>query len=77
MKLFACKAKPRHHRAMADIINLRRARKAREREAEQKRADASRAEHGRSKAERQAAKTEASRANRLLDGARRENEDES
>lgn len=57
---------------MAEIINLRQARKARQREADARKADASRAKHGRSKAEREAQGREAGRSARLLEGARRD-----
>ena len=57
---------------MAEVINLRLARKARGRaEAGQKAAE-NRALHGRTKAERQRQEAEAARAERLIDGARRE-----
>ncbi|SFG15582.1 protein of unknown function [Novosphingobium sp. CF614] len=60
---------------MAEIINLRLARKARDRAAEKARADAGRAKHGRTKAERMLAEAEIERRNRTVDGARRERPD--
>ena len=57
---------------MAEIINLRMARKARARDADKHQADASRARHGRTKAERGAAEAEAARLTRTVEGARRE-----
>ncbi len=56
----------------AEIINLRRARKAKAREDREKEATANRAAFGRTKAEREAAELERERAVRLLDQARRE-----
>lgn len=57
---------------MAEIVNLRAARKAKERTADRVQADANAAKFGRSKAERQREAAEAARAKRALDGARRE-----
>lgn len=57
---------------MAEIINLRRARKARDRDAAKAQADANRLQHGRTKAEREAGERETERATRLLDGAKRD-----
>lgn len=57
---------------MAEIVNLRLARKARDRRERAAAADANRVRHGRTRAERMAAETERSRADRTLDGARRE-----
>ena len=57
---------------MADIINLRRARKARARAEQAASAAASRARHGQPKALREAAKLEAERLTRQVEGARRE-----
>ena len=57
---------------MAEIVNLRLARKARARAAKEADAAANRVAFGRSKAERNAAKTDAARAARLLDGAKRD-----
>lgn len=56
---------------MADVINLRLARKARARSDKQRQADANRARHGLDKAERARVDAEAERAARLLDGNRR------
>ena len=55
---------------MAEIVNLNRARKARDREAEQARAAANRAAHGRTKAERKADAEARAKRDALLDGAR-------
>ncbi len=60
---------------MAEIINLRMARKAKRREEGARGADASRARHGRTRAEREAARLDAERAGRVLDGAKRERDD--
>lgn len=57
---------------MAEIINLRRARKARDRVAAAKVADANRAKFGRTKAEREAEAQARARAERMLDGAKLE-----
>lgn len=57
---------------MAEIINLRMARKAKARAAGKVQADANRARHGRTKAEREATEAEIARLNRTVDGARRE-----
>ena len=57
---------------MAEVINLRQARKQKEREARAREAEAARALHGESKAARLARKAEAARAESLLDGAKRE-----
>ena len=57
---------------MAEIVNLRLARKAKARDAARAEADANRLQHGRSKAERAVTKAEADRAARTLDGAKRE-----
>lgn len=55
---------------MAEIINLRAARKARTRADAAATADANRAKFGRSKAEKQTDAAEATRREKLLDGAR-------
>ncbi len=55
---------------MAEVVNLRLARKQRERTAKAKAGDANRALHGESKATKAARKVEAQRAARLLDGAK-------
>ena len=57
---------------MAEIVNLNRARKARDRAADRATAAENRARHGRTKAERLKAQTEAERLRATLDGARRE-----
>ena len=57
---------------MAEIINLRQARKAKDRAAKGKIAERNRAAHGRTGADKKASKDEAARQQRLLDGARRE-----
>ena len=57
---------------MAEIVNLRLARKAHKREANAAQAEASRARHGMTKAERRQIDAAASRLARTLDGARRE-----
>lgn len=57
---------------MAELINLRLARKAKGRAAAQVQAAANRALYGQSKAVRTALLTEQDRAARQLDGARRE-----
>ena len=59
---------------MAEIINLRRARKARDRAASEAEAAANRLSHGRSKAEKQATRAERERLERTLDGAKRDPE---
>ena len=59
---------------MAEIINLRRARKARDRAASEAEAAANRLSHGRSKAEKQATRAERERLERSLDGAKRDPE---
>lgn len=57
---------------MAEIINLRMARKAKARDAEKHLADANRARHGRTKSERGAAEAEVERLTRTVEGAKRE-----
>ncbi len=57
---------------MAEIINLRQARKAVKRKQGETMAAANRAKFGRTKAERLAQTNEQKRAARLIDGARRE-----
>jgi len=56
---------------MAEIVNLRAARKARKRTEAEKTATANRAAFGRSKAEKQVAVAEGLLAAKRLDGARR------
>ena len=57
---------------MAEIVNLRLARKARKRAERQSEASANRAKFGQSKEEKKAARLNAERAARTLDGAKRE-----
>ena len=57
---------------MAEIVNLRMARKDRARTAKEREAQANRALHGESKTARLARKAEKVRADKLLDGAQRE-----
>ena len=57
---------------MAEIINLRRARKARARATTETTAAANRAAFGRTKAEKQAVSTEAARHDKTLNGAKRD-----
>ena len=57
---------------MADIINLRLARKARARAKAEAKAAANRARFGRTAQEKQAMEAEARRADTPLDGAKRE-----
>lgn len=59
---------------MAEIINLRMARKARARAADTRQAEANRAKFGQTKTERTRQKLDAERAERLLDHARRESD---
>ncbi len=56
----------------AEIVNLRRARKANARSDRESEAVAARARHGRTKGERTLQALEAGRAARRLDGARRD-----
>ncbi len=57
---------------MADIVNLRLARKRRDRAAAARAADANRAAHGRSAADKAGADAERARLAKLLDQAERE-----
>ena len=57
---------------MAEIINLRLARKKKARDDKQRQAEQNRALHGATRAEKAARKAEAERAARQLDGARLE-----
>lgn len=57
---------------MAEIINLRQARKAHKRRQAETAASANRAKFGQTKAQRSVQAAESERAARLLDGARRE-----
>lgn len=62
---------------MGDLVNLRRARKAREKQAEAEKAATNRALHGRTKGAKAEEKAEAARraqAARTLDGQRRDPE---
>ena len=61
---------------MAEIINLRMARKAAKRAAGRQQAAANRARHGQSRAQRERATHAAEQRARLLDGAWRESPDE-
>jgi hypothetical protein len=60
---------------MAEIINLRMARKARARAETEQQAAENRAKFGRSKAQKAIERTELERQARTLDGAKREGED--
>lgn len=61
---------------MAEIINLRRARKRRERSDKESAAAANRIRHGRTKAERQTERTIAEQARRTHEGHRRDTDPE-
>ena len=61
---------------MADIVNLRTARKRKARAADARVADDNRVRHGMPKAVRQAAEAERSDAARKLDGLKRERRDD-
>jgi hypothetical protein len=61
---------------MAEIINLRRARKARERAEARAQADANAARHGLDKGQRAAIAAQAEQVRRTLDGARRDPADD-
>ena len=61
---------------MAEIVNLRMARKARERRDKDAAAAANRAAHGRSLAERTAAERERQKLDRTVEGARRDREED-
>lgn len=60
---------------MAEIVNLRMARKAKARATDKAQAETNRAKHGRTGAERRATETEAARLARAVEGARREKDD--
>lgn len=60
---------------MAEIVNLRTARKARDRRVAQEAAAANRARFGRTRAEKTATEAEAARIERTVDGARIERAD--
>ncbi len=57
---------------MADIINLRRFRKAKNRDEEAKIAEANRQKFGRTKSEKLLSKTEVTKAEKNLDGHKRD-----
>ncbi|MCA3698933.1 DUF4169 family protein [Brevundimonas sp.] len=57
---------------MGEVINLNRARKARDKAEAKANAASNRAAHGRTKAERKAADVERERVERLLDQSKRE-----
>jgi hypothetical protein len=57
---------------MAEIVNLRLARKAKKRTDQSVEAQANRARHGATKAERRLQQDEADRLTRIVDGARRD-----
>lgn len=57
---------------MGDIVNLNQARKARDKVARKRKAEINRRAHGRTKAEKTASQIEIERAQRALDGARRD-----
>jgi len=59
---------------MAEIINLNRARKARQKAGVKAAAEANRALHGRSRAARDAQKVERERADRHIEGHKREDD---
>jgi hypothetical protein len=59
---------------MAEIVNLRLARKAKQRGEAERQAQANRSKHGETKGEKLRRKQEADRLARTVDGARREDE---
>ena len=59
---------------MAEVVNLRTAKKQAARKAARSVADANAAKHGRTKAERELDKARADKATRALDGHKRETE---
>jgi len=61
---------------MADIINLNKARKARDKTEAKSNAAANRAAHGRTKADKSIAEARKDRRDRVLDGARIERPDD-
>ena len=70
----------RKHETMAEIINLRRFRKAEERKEQEKQAQANRQQHGRTKAEKKQQQQERDLAKRRIEGhklEKRESTDES
>lgn len=62
---------------MGEVVNLKRARKAKARAAADADAAANRVAHGRSKAERNQARAEKAAADRKLDGHKRDHDDDS
>lgn len=60
---------------MAEIVNLRMARKAKARGTAKSLAEANRAKHGRTRSEREATEAEAARLSRTVEGAKREKGD--
>lgn len=61
---------------MGEIVNLNRARKDRDKAARKAQAAANRTAHGRTKAERTTAERERDRASTLLEGHRREKDED-
>lgn len=59
---------------MAEIINLNRARKARQKAGAKATAEANRALHGRSRADRDAQRIDRERADRYIEGHKREDD---
>lgn len=59
---------------MGEVIGLGKFRKARDRAEDKRRAEENRIRFGRSRAERETVEKEADRADRLLDGHRRDDE---
>ena len=60
---------------MAEVINLRMARKAKQRTDKAREAEANRAKFGQTKAEKTQRQQESDRAERVLDGAKLEKDD--
>ena len=65
---------PAYMAFVADVINLRRARKAKARDAADAQAQANRIAHGRNKTEKKTTKAENDAATRRLDGHKRDGE---
>ena len=61
---------------MAEVINLNRARKARAKDEAKGTAAVNRTAHGRTRGQREVAEAERDKASRLLDGAKREPNDD-
>jgi hypothetical protein len=59
---------------MAEIVNLRLARKAKQRSDAEKKAAANRAQHGETKGEKLRRQQEAARLAHMIDGAKREDD---